>query len=95
MTRYMIERTWDPEKENKASVEAGLRSKRLVIEKFPDVTWEHSHVVMNEVGLLKTFCVYEAPSEAVVREHASLLGNHEISAIYEIGGDISPSDFPT
>ena len=95
MTRYMIERTWDPDEESKASVEAGLRSKRLAIEKFPGITWEHSHVVMDERGLLKTFCVYEAPNEAVVREHATLLGNHKISAIYEIGGDISPSDFPT
>ncbi len=94
MTRFLIERTWDPEQENKESVAAGLRSKRLAIEKFPDITWEHSHVVADERGLLKTFCVYEAPDEAAVRKHASLLGNHEISAIYEIGGDIAPADFP-
>ena len=41
-----------------------------------------------------TFCVYGAPSEDVVREHAKELGSHDIVAVHEIAGDVSPADFP-
>ena len=27
------------------------------------VTWEHSHVVVGDDGLVVTFCIYEAPGE--------------------------------
>ena len=30
----------------------------------------------------------------MVREHSQLLGDHFIQEIYEIAGDVSPSDFP-
>ena len=30
----------------------------------------------------------------MVREHASLLGDHFVEEIYEIAGDVSPADFP-
>ena len=40
-----------------------------------------------------TFCVYEAPDEDTVREHAQLLGEHEY-VIQEIVGDVTPDDFP-
>jgi hypothetical protein len=29
----------------------------------------------------------------LIREHAEMLGDHTITGIYEIGGDISPDDF--
>jgi hypothetical protein len=29
----------------------------------------------------------------LLREHAKMLGDHTITGIYEIGGDISPDDF--
>jgi len=93
LPRYLIERTWDPEKETKESVEAGVRSKRVARERFPQIVWEHSHVVMDERGLLKTFCIYQAPDTDMIREHAKYLGNHEIEDIYEIGGDIEPAIF--
>ena len=41
-----------------------------------------------------TYCVYEAPTEDVVREHAGDLGKHTIESISEIAGDVTPADFP-
>jgi hypothetical protein len=32
--------------------------------------WEHSHVVVDDDGMAGTYCVYEAPDEETVREHA-------------------------
>jgi ligand-binding SRPBCC domain-containing protein len=94
MPRYLIERAWTAlEEEEMAS--KGALSKRILTEneQFSQVTWEHSHVVMDEDGQLKSFCVYSSPSTELVREHAALLGDHTVAGIYEIGGDISPGDF--
>jgi hypothetical protein len=71
----------------------GQRMKRVAEETFPDVAWEHSHVVTDESGI-KTFCVYEAPTEERLREHGDMVREHTIAHIYEIAGDVKPSDFP-
>ena len=42
----------------------------------------------------RSFCVYSAPNEAMLRHHSSTLGHHFIDAIYEIAGDVTPDDFP-
>ena len=94
MPRYVVERAWTAlEEEEMAS--KGALSKRILgeNEQFSPVTWEHSHVVMDEHGQLKSFCVYSSPNTELIREHAALLGDHTVSGIYEIGGDISPADF--
>jgi ligand-binding SRPBCC domain-containing protein len=79
--------------------EAGLqskaaRSKVLIQEQFPDITWEHSHVVTSPDGEIRSFCIYEAPTAELVHEHAGALGAHHIAAIHEVAGDVSPADFP-
>jgi len=73
----------------------GPRSKRILSEndQLAPVAWEHSHVVMDEEGRMKTYCVYSSPDTDLLREHAALLGEHIVMNIYEIGGDISPDDF--
>jgi len=43
---------------------------------------------------VRTFCIYGAPSEQVVREHATRLGQHKLDSIDEIVGDVTPADFP-
>lgn len=73
----------------------GQDSNRIIEERTPEITWEISHVVADEKGNVTTFCIYQAPDEAKVREHANILGRHVIESIYEIGGDIAPADFPT
>ena len=49
---------------------------------------------MDDSGRVRTFCVYDAPSEDVVRDHSSRLGQHRIDSIDEIVGDVTPADFP-
>jgi Protein of unknown function (DUF4242) len=93
MPRYVIERTYDVDEEELPNV--ATRSKRIALEQFPGtIVWEHSHVVVDSDGTLKSFCVYEAPDEETVRRHAELLGNHIVDHVYEIGGDVTPADFP-
>lgn len=72
----------------------GRRSRELVDGEFPEITWEHSHVVVDGEGKVMTYCVYEAPNEEIVREHSKRLGRHEMHGIHEIAGDVSPGDFP-
>ena len=94
MTRYLIERVWDPMEEEKMSAKGPL-SKEILQQnaQFSPVVWEHSHTVMDEEGRLISFCVYSSPNTDLLREHAEMLGEHRINRIYEIGGDISPDDF--
>jgi hypothetical protein len=93
MPRYLISRIFDELDEDEQN-ELGSRSRRIIDEDFPEITWEHSHVVTDPAGVLRSFCIYDAPNEAVIRAHSDELGHHQIEAIYEIGGDISPADFP-
>jgi hypothetical protein len=92
MPRFMIERTFDVTEDQMPVV--GRRSRVLTEEQFPEIVWEHSHVVVDDEGLVRTYCVYSAPSEEVVRAHAQELGEHTLDGIYEIAGDVTPADFP-
>jgi len=93
MPRFLVERRFHVSQEQMPAV--GRRSRQIMEDQFPDqIVWEHSHVVVDERGGVTTFCVYGAPSEDVVREHAKELGSHDIVAVHEIAGDVSPADFP-
>lgn len=93
MPRYIISRSFDVGEPEMPVV--GRRSRELVENEFPEVTWEHSHVVVDDdTGKVRTYCVYAAPSEQVVREHSTRLGQHHIDWINEIAGDVTPADFP-
>jgi 6-phosphofructokinase len=93
MPRYMIVRSFDVTEPEMAGV--GRRSRELTEGEFTEITWEHSHVVVDDAGNVKTYCVYGAPSEEMVRAHAARLGSHEIDALHEIAGDVTPADFPS
>jgi hypothetical protein len=92
MTKYLIERQFSVGEAEMPEV--GRRSKRIANEKYPEITWIHSHVVVDKAGKVKTYCVYEAPSEEIVLNHADELGMHSVEGIYEIAGDVTPDDFP-
>ena len=92
MPRYLVERQFQVGQEQMPQV--GRRSRQVAEEQFPEITWEHSHVAVDDGGGVKTFCVYGAPNEDMVRQHAAKLGSHSIEAIYEIAGDVTPADFP-
>jgi Protein of unknown function (DUF4242) len=92
MPRYLVERTYTVDMDSVPTV--ATRSKAIGHYRFPEIVWEHSHVVLDSDGTPKSFCVYVAPSEEMVRAHAEQFGDHTISRIYEIAGDVTPDDFP-
>jgi Protein of unknown function (DUF4242) len=95
MPRYLIERIFtDPDVDEDKLREVGLGARRLINEKFRDIVWEHSHVVSDDDGTIKSFCVYSASEPQRLRDHAEALGFHRVGTIYQIGGDVSPDDFP-
>jgi uncharacterized protein DUF4242 len=92
MPRYLIERTFSvPEGE---MPRIGSRSRTLLTNEFRDIVWEHSHVVVDSDGNVKTYCVYRAPDENAIRAHSAALGEHELNTLFEIAGDVTPEDFP-
>ena len=92
MPRYMVVRSFDVGEGEMPGV--GRRSRELVEEEFPEITWELSHVVVDDTGLVRTFCIYAAPDEDMVRRHSTRLGQHKIDSLDEIVGDVTPADFP-
>ena len=92
MTRFLIERSYHVAQDRMPEV--GRRSREVRNEYFPEIIWEHSHVVVDSAGTVKTYCIYEAPTEDIVRAHADELGLHDVEGIYEVAGDVTPDDFP-
>jgi Protein of unknown function (DUF4242) len=90
--RFLIIRSFDVSEDQMPFV--GRRSRVLTEEDFPEITWEHSHVVVDDTGHVRTFCVYAAPNEEIVRMHGAKLGQHRVDGLYEIAGDVTPADFP-
>jgi Protein of unknown function (DUF4242) len=54
--------------------------------RYPEITWEHNHVVITNDPAVKTYCLYDAPSEEIVRRHAEALGLHDVEGLYEAHG---------
>jgi hypothetical protein len=92
MPRYLIVRSFDVAEDQMPTV--GRRSRVLVEEEYPEITWEHSHVIVDDTGSVKTYCVYSAPNEEMVRAHSASLGQHTLDELQEIAGDVTPADFP-
>jgi hypothetical protein len=92
LARYLIVRRFDVAEEEMPEV--GRRSRRTIEDSYPQITWEHSHVVVGGDGTVMTYCIYDAPDEEMLRAHAGDLGNHTIDGIHEIAGDVTPADFP-
>ena len=92
MPRYLIERTFTVSQGEMPRV--GSRSRKLITDEFQQIVWEHSHVVADPDGNVKTYCVYQAPDEEAIRAHSNALGEHEVNSVFEIAGDVTPEDFP-
>ena len=78
MPRYVIERDFGKVSEDEMQ-EVAAKSKVTGSDHFPDIRWEHSHVVADDDGAIKSFCVYEAPSTDRLQEHADRVGGHEVT----------------
>jgi Protein of unknown function (DUF4242) len=92
MTKFLVERRFHVGEDEMQEV--GRRSRQIIEENFPEITWHHTHVVVGEDSKVRTYCIYEAPNEEVVRSHSELLGLHDIAYLAEIAGDVTPNDFP-
>jgi hypothetical protein len=92
MPRYLIVRRFSVGESEMPNV--GKRSRELVEDDFPQITWEHSHVVVDGEGTVRTYCVYAAPDDEMVMAHSKRLGAHTIESLSEITGGVTPADFP-
>ena len=90
MPRYLVERFFE-RISDEDMLAAGMRSDRAIETEFPEITWDHSHVVVDDDGAIRTYCIYEAPNEEMVRAHANAFGGHVIGNLYEIVDDITPA----
>lgn len=87
MKRYLIER--DIPKVGSLNpgqlCDAAATSNAALAQLGPDIQWVHSYVTAD-----KTFCIYLAKDEAVIRRHAELSG-FPANKITEISTVIDPS----
>lgn len=78
--RYLIEREIPGASKMSAEELRGgaAKSNAVLRELGPDIQWVHSYVAGDKV-----YCVYQAPSEALIREHAAKSGfpAHRITPI--------------
>jgi hypothetical protein len=63
---------------------AAATSNEALAKLSPDIQWEHSYVVGD-----KTFCIYMAKDEAVIRKHAEISG-FPANRITEVRNVIDP-----
>jgi hypothetical protein len=87
MPRYLLERTLgEVSREDLDRIAAHSTEIRLA--SFPQIEWEHTHVVRADAGL-KAFCVYESPDRESVLAHAEALGL-PVERCFEVETDLSP-----
>lgn len=93
MPNFLIERLFYADR--LPSPTDSQRAKSVMAERFPDMVWDHSHVVeADEQGNVRTFCIYSAPTADQVREHGAAIAPHDILNIYEIAADVTPQEIP-
>jgi hypothetical protein len=91
MPRYVVERLFG-KISDEDMLAAASRSDQVMQERFPDITWDHSHLCVDGDGAITSFCVYEAPDEQMIREHSEAFGSHTISRIYEVADEVTPAE---
>ena len=72
MTKFMVERTFHVTEDQMEFV--GRRSNEVVRDQYPEITWHHSHVVVQDDGKVRTYCIYEAPTPEAIRRTAKANG---------------------
>lgn len=88
MPRFLLERfVGDVDREELDRI--AEHSTRVREERFPEVAWEHTHVVRTEGGLT-AFCVYRSDDIERVRAHAEAIGL-PAERIHEIEADLEPA----
>jgi hypothetical protein len=87
MPKYVIERDVPGAGKMKAKDLKGMSQKSCgVLRKMgSDIQWIHSYVTGDKI-----YCVYIAPNEKMVREHAKL-GGFPVSRVSEVSSIIDPT----
>ena len=87
MPKYVIEREIPGAGDLSAAELQGISqtSCNVLNELGPEIQWEHSYVTGDKI-----YCVYTAPSEDLIREHASR-GGFPANKISEVKNIIDPS----
>ncbi len=87
MTQYLIEReiSGAGEMSEQALRDASKHSNAVLAQMSPDIQWIHSYVAGDKI-----YCVYNAPSEELIREHAEKSG-FPANRITPISAVIDPS----
>ena len=87
MPKFVIERSI-PEIGTSSAAELQAISQKscgVLRELGPDLQWVHSYVTENKI-----YCIYNAPSEELVREHA-LLGGFPANSVARVMATIDPT----
>ena len=87
MPRYLLERTVGDVTREQLDAIAG-RSEEIRAARYPQITWEHTHVVRTPEGL-KAFCLYDSPDAESVKQHAAELGL-PLDRFYQVETDLTP-----
>ncbi len=87
MPQYLIERNIPGAGKLTASELQGISQKSCSVlnQMGPQIQWVHSYVTADQI-----FCVYRAPNEQMVREHARQ-GGFPADKVSEIKGIIDPT----
>jgi hypothetical protein len=89
MPRFVIKRTLGDISDEELQG-AAVHSKEVREDQFPELTWDHSHVVKADGGLV-SYCVYDGPSADVARAHARAAGL-PADEVFEVHTDIDPAE---
>lgn len=87
MNQYLIEReiAGAGDMTGQALRDAARHSNAVIAEMGPDIQWVHSYVAGDRI-----YCVYNAPSEELIREHAEKSG-FPANRITAVSAVIDPS----
>ena len=89
MPRYIIQRNLGHV--TLEQVEAvGRKSKQVREASFPDIIWEHSHVVQTKDGM-RTYCIYAAPNSERIKAHAAAVGMPS-DEVFDLLTDVDPAN---
>ncbi len=88
MPRYLVERELGDIADD--VLEAAVEASREIREgEFPEIGWEHSHVVRVDGGGLRAYCVYSAPDPGAIEAYSREAGL-PVDGIHEIHSDLLP-----
>jgi hypothetical protein len=73
MPTYIIERHFGAVSDEELDDPVAVDRRTKAAAAFPQIEWEHSHMTRID-GDLVTYCIYRAPDEQCVRDHAAAAG---------------------